>query len=96
MPPPQRRALLLFLKEALHNIASHASATQVGITLERESNSGQWRLCIADDGAGIPAEKLSHDATMRTIKHRARQLGAEFAVDSTPGDGTRLTLGFRV
>jgi signal transduction histidine kinase len=96
LPPPQRRALLLFLKEALHNIASHASATQVGITLERESNSGQWRLCIADDGAGIPAEKLSHDATMRTIKHRARQLGAEFAVDSTPGDGTRLTLGFRV
>ncbi|MFT4546820.1 MAG: signal transduction histidine kinase, partial [Verrucomicrobiales bacterium] len=96
LPPQHRRALVLYLKEALHNIVSHASAKQVEITIERAADTGRWLVFIGDDGTGIPADQLASDATLRTLKYRAKQLGAELSIDSSPGDGTRLTLEFRV
>jgi signal transduction histidine kinase len=85
------RHLFLFFREALHNILRHAGATRVEIRADQEG--GKFRLAIHDDGCGISAERLGRPATLRALRQRVEALGAEFEVDSRPGDGTRLVLG---
>ncbi len=84
------RHLFLFFREALHNVLRHAAATRVEIRAEQEA--GHFRLVIADDGGGIPPEKLERNSTLRALRQRVEALGAEFQVDSTAEKGTRLEL----
>ena len=52
LDPEQRRNLVFFLKEALHNISRHASARHVEIGFE--TNATHAVLTISDDGCGLP------------------------------------------
>lgn len=84
------RHLFLYFREALHNILRHSNAAKVAIRAETEGRT--FRLTVADDGCGIPPEKLERPATLRALRQRVEVLGAEFRVDSRPGEGTRLEL----
>jgi len=84
------RHLFLYFREALHNILRHSNAAKVAIRAETEGRT--FRLTVADDGCGIPPEKLERPSTLRALRQRVEALGAEFRVDSRPGAGTRLEL----
>jgi signal transduction histidine kinase len=84
------RHLFLYFREALHNVLRHSGAAKVSIRAEAEGRS--FRLTVADDGGGIPPEKLERPSTLRALRQRVEALGAEFRVDSRPGAGTRLEL----
>ncbi len=90
MPDEASRHLFLFFREALHNILRHAGASRVEIRVDCEG--GRFRLSVADDGCGIPPERLERPATLRALRQRVEALGAGFQVDSGPGRGTRLEL----
>ncbi len=84
------RDLFLYFREALHNIARHAKAQKVDVRAEK--SDGCLQLTIEDDGVGIDPVRLERPATLRSLRQRSAALGAEFRVDSKPGEGTRLTL----
>ena len=84
------RHLFLYFREALHNVLRHSNAAKVAIRAETEGRT--FRLTVADDGCGIPPEKLERPSTLRALRQRVEALGAEFRVDSRPGEGTRLEL----
>ena len=84
------RHLFLFFREALHNIMRHAQAAKVDLRIEIANN--RFRLVIADDGIGIPADRLERPATLRALRQRSAALAAELRIDSQPGEGTRLEL----
>jgi signal transduction histidine kinase len=84
------RHLFLYFREALHNVLRHSGAGRVEIRADEEA--GKFRLVIADDGSGIPAEKMERPSTLRALRQRVEALGAEFKVDSGAGKGTRLEL----
>ncbi|TAE77967.1 MAG: hypothetical protein EAZ65_03900 [Verrucomicrobia bacterium] len=84
------RHLFLFFREALHNVLRHAAASRVEIRAELKGD--RFRLSIADDGSGIPSEKLERPSTLRALRQRVDALKAEFQVDSRPTAGTRLEL----
>jgi signal transduction histidine kinase len=90
LPEESNRDLFLFFREALHNILRHARATKVEI--HAEAGPAVFRLRIADDGCGIPPEKLERTATLRALRQRTAALGGELKVDSSPDGGTRLEL----
>ena len=94
LPDEATRHLFLFFREALHNIIRHARAATVDLRVEM--TEGKFRLAIADDGVGIASERMERPATLHALRQRAEALGAEFAVDSQPGAGTRLTLAVPV
>lgn len=78
-------------QEALNNIAKHAEANQVSLRLTCRAE--QVELEIRDDGNGfemqeMPAEHLG----LRIMKERAASIGAEFHLQSSPGNGTILTV----
>jgi len=90
----QRKNLVFFYKEALHNIIRHARAKNVRITLEKVPPG--FRLFIGDDGQGIPTASPGVIGNLHTLRQRAANLGGTFSVHSEPGRGTQLTLLFPI
>jgi signal transduction histidine kinase len=88
------RQVLLLYKEALHNIRKHSHACRVGIRLVQRS--ADFRLVIADDGAGFDPSLPSTGHGLASMQHRAGLLGATLAVESKPAAGTRLELHARL
>lgn len=84
-------ALFRIAQEALNNIAKHAQAHHVVITMT--ATEGSVTLMIADDGVGFDAGHADpHHATwgLRTMRERAQAIAAGFRVESSPGSGTRV------
>jgi two-component system, NarL family, sensor histidine kinase DevS len=76
--------LLAVLTEALSNVARHAEATEVQVTLGCEPD--RITLLVADDGRGIgEAHRSSGLANMR---HRAERLGGSFRCRDNVPRGT--------
>lgn len=84
-------ALFRIAQEALSNIAKHAQARHIGITLT--ATRDDVTLVIADDGTGFDAKRVDpHHAAwgLRTMRERAQAIAAAFRIESSPGKGTRV------
>ncbi|MDO8787417.1 MAG: PAS domain S-box protein [Sulfuritalea sp.] len=80
-------------QEALNNVAKHAQAKQVVISLHAAAN--RIVLEIADDGIGFDASQTPPDQRhwgLCTMRERAEEAGIAFVLESTPGAGTRVVL----
>lgn len=89
---PVSENMLHITQEALANVAKHARASKAWVSLR--SMDGQLYLQIIDNGRGFQVERqpeiLGHG--LSNMAERARLLGGEFEVVSSPGDGTSITL----
>jgi PAS domain S-box-containing protein len=91
MEPDQATALFRICQEALTNVARHAQARTVTVTLE--ASHDVLRLSIADDGVGIPEAKIwdRHSLGLLGMRERVARLGGDLSVQGTPGQGTIVT-----
>lgn len=81
------------VQESLTNIARHAQATQVVISLE--NRDGMVVLSVRDNGNGFDAQTCKPNAFgLMSMKERGRMLGGEVTIDSQPGVGTLVRLTF--
>jgi signal transduction histidine kinase len=103
--PEAKRELYLVLKEAIHNAARHARASEVRI--EVAAARGELVAEVCDDGVGfaaggpsaidaVGAPSGNHGHGLRNLRARAVKLGANLSVDSAPGAGTRVRLSLRL
>jgi len=91
-----RLVLFQAVRELLINIAKHAHADNVIVSLERVDS---WiRLYISDDGVGFNVHEIqSRDEKTRgiglfNIRDRVDFFGGDFSIQSEPGKGTKVTL----
>lgn len=86
------RALHLYriAQEAVHNAVKHSGGTAIDITLERADDAA-LRLTVRDDGGGFPPsdEDASQGAGLRSMRYRARLIGATLHVQSD-AEGTTV------
>jgi two-component system NarL family sensor kinase len=76
-------------QEALTNIAQHADARRV--TLSLVMTPGQVRLMVEDDGRGFdPPQVPTGRYGLIGLNERARLLGGALELESSPGVGTRV------
>ena len=85
--------LLRLVREALSNVARHAQARSVSVTLEVDDDA--LRLTVEDDGRGFDAAKEPEPAHLGLVNMRARaeSLDATLEIQSHPGVGTRVIVG---
>jgi signal transduction histidine kinase len=88
-------ALYRIVQEALNNVTRHAKAGHVQVNLWRAK--GMIRCTVRDDGVGfsVPtfnAGKASNGLGLMGIQERLRPLYGSMTIDSTPGDGTELSI----
>ncbi len=84
-------AIFRVLQEALTNIARHAGASRVDVTVE-EDHRGWFVLRIHDNGRGITASDLRQTQSLGLVgmRERVHLLGGEFSIAGEPGKGTLL------
>jgi signal transduction histidine kinase len=98
LPPLSEEAeLALFraLQEALANVARHARAHSVAVSLS--ASNGSLRLDVRDDGRGLTAETLAQAAEagrmgLAGMRARIGTLGGELSVTARPGSGVELAV----
>ncbi|HVU51877.1 MAG TPA: PAS domain-containing protein [Polyangia bacterium] len=87
-------ALTLFriLQEALTNVARHAEARHVVVTLEVRGDEAV--LTVADDGKGIDAGALGRATSLGLVgmRERALAIAGKVAITGAPGRGTTVTV----
>ncbi|WP_372729088.1 GAF domain-containing protein [Nocardioides sp.] len=79
--------LLAVLREALSNVARHAGAKAVEVTLEVAD--GTLRLSVSDDGVGPPSSFTGNG--LRNARQRAGVFGGSLDVSQASPHGTLLT-----
>jgi signal transduction histidine kinase len=96
LDPDHAAALFRIFQEALTNVAKHAGATRVTVTLRRQRQ--HLTLAICDNGRGIaPADRLKpHSFGLRGMSERARALGGTLTLSAAPGGGTMVTIKIRL
>lgn len=96
LDPDHATALFRIFQEALTNIAKHAGATRVTVSLRRQRQ--HLTLSISDNGRGIvPADRLKPQSFgLRGMSERASALGGTLALSSAPGGGTMVTIKIRL
>ena len=85
-------AAFRILQEALANVARHAGATRVDISLRVDTD--HFILKIADNGRGVSEANLSNPKSLGIlgIRERAFLLGGNVDIEGKGGKGTTVTL----
>jgi len=90
LPDPQAIALFHICQETLANIAKHARAKKVSVTLWVAGDRAL--LEVEDDGRGFDVSKvrLTLGHGLSNIQTRARNVGGDVEMTSEPGGGTTV------
>jgi signal transduction histidine kinase len=88
---PLAIALFRILQESLTNVARHAKADRVDVTLRREMDD--YVMKVRDNGRGFDASRKNTDSFgLVGIRERALMLGGTVDIDSCPGKGTEIAV----
>ncbi len=90
LPLEHKRQILMFFKEALHNVIRHSGTARAEITMAGDGKN--LRICIRDFGRGFDPEAPRAGAGMIGMKQRAKTLGGRLTIKTALGDGAALTL----
>lgn len=89
LPPAAVTALYRIAQESLTNVARHAEATRVDVSLEVDPAAAVLR--VQDDGRGLPPDgEARRGLGLLGMRERAQRLGGEVRVDRAPR-GTVVT-----
>jgi signal transduction histidine kinase len=86
LPEPVEAAAYYVVAEALTNVAKYASASSVSVRVG--SRNGRAVVEVSDDGVG--GADPARGSGLRGLADRVEALGGRLAVESPPGEGTRL------
>ena len=89
LSPDSELAVYRIAQESLTNVARHAAAAHVTITLERGVDSIVLR--IVDDGRGLGGTPAEHGG-LRSMRERAVLIGGALAVKEAAGAGVEVRL----
>ncbi|MFS8975819.1 histidine kinase [Cupriavidus necator] len=95
LPDPRATAIFRIVQESLTNIARHANASRVDVTLA--NTEAGIELTVSDDGQGfdIVAARAGHSYGLQGMAERARLIDAQLDIDSEPGSGSVIRLHIR-
>jgi signal transduction histidine kinase/streptogramin lyase len=89
LPPDAQVTFYRIAQEALNNVAKHAEASHVNVSLYCQL--GRVRLSISDNGRGFDVDSIPPDHFGVGIMHeRAEAVGATLTVESEIGYGTEV------
>jgi two-component system, NarL family, sensor histidine kinase DevS len=84
----EERLVYRLVQEALTNVAKHAGASRVEVSVREES--GKIEIVVRDDGEGFDPAASSGGRGLIGMRERIELLGGKIAVNSAPGDGTEI------
>jgi PAS domain S-box-containing protein len=91
IPVDVKVALFRIAQEALNNIAKHARAHQVEVSVH--GTPAEIELVVRDDGRGFRFEHIRpQNLGLSIMRERAEGIGAELCIQSAPNEGTLVSV----
>jgi signal transduction histidine kinase len=91
LPEVLGTAVYRLLQEALHNVARHAGAREVVVTLRLPTGpGGVVGLIVADDGRGFDPSAVERGRGLSGMAERCAFFGGRLEVESTIGGGVQV------
>jgi signal transduction histidine kinase len=87
-----RKDIYLIFKEAVNNAAKYSNCTKVNIAISGD-NPG-IEMHIEDNGVGFERAKIIEGNGLKNMAGRAAKIDADLSIDSSPGNGTTITLKY--
>jgi signal transduction histidine kinase len=87
-------ACFRIVQEALNNVARHANARRVEVTLTAENAA--FEVTVRDDGTGFNVERQRTGLGLVGMAERAELVGGRLDTESAPGAGTTVRARFPV
>jgi signal transduction histidine kinase len=81
-------ALFRVAQEALNNVAKHAKASRVGLTLSYMDDV--VLLDVRDDGIGFEPGVTGGGFGLSSMRQRLLRVAGSLAIESSPGEGTAV------
>ena len=88
LPDNKKLSLFRIIQEQLNNIAKHADAKNVSISLRTMKK--YVVLTVADDGKGFDVDKVRKGLGISNIRNRAEIFGGFAEIVSQPGNGCEI------
>ncbi len=89
-----RLNIIRIVQESVTNALKHSRATRLRITVSQKP--GELSVVVSDNGAGFDTSQPRKGGYgLRNIKKRCEEMGGTCALDSIPGEGTRLCVKVR-
>jgi len=90
----RRTVLFRVAQEALTNVARHAKASRVDVSIQKLPDCIYMK--IQDDGKSFPVERVLHSNGGKRLgllgmRERVEMVGGRFEIESAPGKGTAIT-----
>jgi signal transduction histidine kinase len=83
----EERGVYRLVQEALNNVVKHAGAGRAEVKVRTDDNT--VAIEVADDGSGFDTSD-GPGRGLLGMRERVEMLGGTLAIDSTPGEGTRM------
>ncbi|MGB9299288.1 MAG: GAF domain-containing sensor histidine kinase [Anaerolineae bacterium] len=96
LPPDVEATAFIVVQEAVNNARKHANADNIWLTLSPEE--GSVLLTVEDDGCGFDKSVVEKNSNrgghlgLVSMQERAELIEAQLAIESSPGQGTRIAL----
>jgi signal transduction histidine kinase len=92
--PAQELQLIHVLRESISNALRHAGPAVIHLSLQGDA-AHHAILVVSDNGCGFPPDAIAgRGHGLINLGIRARDMGGKLLIDSSPGNGTRITLRF--
>jgi signal transduction histidine kinase len=88
LPAGTQETIFRLVQEAFANIARHARATSVHVTLQQTERA--LHLIVADDGQGFDSARAQVGMGLANMRERVVALDGKIEVQSAPGQGTNV------
>lgn len=89
-PAGAQEALFRIAQELLSNVARHARAAQISLTLTPDAAAESLILTVSDDGQGFDVKKASEGMGLNNVRQRVEGLNGRFHLSSQPNQGTSV------
>ena len=86
LPPGAQQTIFRVAQEALANVARHARATRVTVSLD--ATASRLLLVVADDGQGFRQGEPTSGDGIANMRARAAEVRGRFEIASRPAGGT--------
>jgi ligand-binding sensor domain-containing protein/signal transduction histidine kinase len=96
LPMDASRNLIMIFKEAMNNCLKYSEADTVTLTASLDSGHNELTIQLKDNGKGFDMTTVKRGNGLNNMAIRAKRINGTLAVDAARGQGTTLTLRFKI